>query len=550
MKIAFKYVVAIGFIITTFIACDKDFASLDSDIINSGNASNFNTERAVYRDDVIAYTKKLGPAQTNTMPINPLGFYNDPVYGSTTYSFVTQLSSSLIDPDFGDEVELDSVVLTIPYFATNDGVDEDGNPVFILDSVYNPLFPIKLSIYENNYFLRDFDPNSTFDDPQGYFSNQSSSETDPISSTALEGTPIVTSVDSNVDLNFFTPNSSIIQLTDVDGNVTSTLTPSLRVKLEKEFWQQKILDMEGQPELSNSNNFNNYFRGLYFKAESQAGNGNLMLLNFGSTSANVTLYYTRAPFTEGADRDEVTYVLNFSGNKATFIESNPSFVVQDGDETNGDQNLFLKGGQGSIAEIKLFGGTDVDEDPLDDNIFETFKSQFVNVDEEGNYVSRKRLINEANLVVKLDETFDLAEENTRLYLYDAENNISLLDYSFDITNSISPFDSRTEHLGQLQTIENEQGQEEKVYKFNITQHIVNLLTNDSTNVKLGLSVSNNVNLEGEFVQPDVQLTPETTIENAPISSILSHRGTVLGGSAHPNENKRVFLEIFYTEPEN
>ena len=549
MKIALKYLFATAFIITTFLACDKDFASLDSDIINSGNASSFDIERLVYNEDVITYSKKLGPVQTNTMPINPLGVYNDPVYGTTTYSFVTQLSSPLLDPDFGEEVELDSVVLTIPFFATNLGLDEDGNSVFELDSVFNQANPIKISIFENTYFLRDFDPNSEFDEPQNYFSNQSSSETDFISQAALEGPPINLAIDNDVNLNAFTPEPDRIELWDEEDNVIDILGPSLRVKLEKEFWQQKILDMQDQPELSNTNNFNNYFRGIYFKIEPIGGTGNLMYLNFGSSNANIVLYYTKAPFTEGADRDEVTYTLNFTGNRVSFLENNFNLNVVDGDETNGDANLFLKGGEGSIAEIKLFGGTDIDDDPSD-NLFEQFKSEFVNMDEDGKFLSRKRLINEANLIFRIDETFNISQEETRLYLYDAENNFPLSDYFLDAENSAIPFNSRTEHLGQLRTIENELGQEEKIYKFNVTQHIINLLTADSTNVKLGLSVSNNINLEGTIVQPNAQTSPTTTVENVPVSSILSNRGTVLIGNAHPNENKRVFLEIFYTEPEN
>ena len=53
MKIALRYIAFVAIIVTSFIACDKDFASLDSDIINSGNASNFDTDRSVY-DNIIA----------------------------------------------------------------------------------------------------------------------------------------------------------------------------------------------------------------------------------------------------------------------------------------------------------------------------------------------------------------------------------------------------------------------------------------------------------------------------------------------------------------
>ena len=246
----------------------------------------------------------------------------------------------------------------------------------------------------------------------------------------------------------------------------------------------------------------------------------------------------------------MTFTLNFSGNRVTFLDNTFNFPLADGDETNGDVNLYLKGGEGSVGEIKLFDGTDVDEDHSTNTTFEDFKSEFVNTTDEGKFLSRKRLINEANLVVKVDETFPLDDEETRLFIYDAENNTPLVDFFLDTENGSVPFNSRINHLGQIQTIQNDQGEDERVYKFNITRHMINLLTEDSTNVKLGIAVSNNVNLEASFIQPKVQLTPSSTVEQAPLSSILSHRGTVLTGSNHPNANKRVYLEIFYTEPEN
>ena len=245
MRIALKYIAFIAIIITSFIACDKDFASLESDIINSGNASNFDTDRAVY-NSVIAYSKKLGPVQTNTAPLNQLGVYNDQVYGTTIYNTVTQLTSTLLDPDFGENVELDSVVLTIPYFSRNTGeLDDDGNSIFELDSVFNADSPMNLSLFENSYFLRDFDPNSEFDDPQAYYSNKSTSETDLIPTSALEGTPINLLGGTTNTIVAFRPSSSLIFLTDVDGNLTQTLAPSLRVKLDTDYWFDKIFAMEG-----------------------------------------------------------------------------------------------------------------------------------------------------------------------------------------------------------------------------------------------------------------------------------------------------------------
>jgi len=67
---------------------------------------------------------------------------------------------------------------------------------------------------------------------------------------------------------------------------------------------------------------------------------------------------------------------------------------------------------------------------------------------------------------------------------------------------------------------------------------------DSTNVKLGLVVTSNV---GSIDQLDL-LTDEDII--IPSGTILSPRGTVLFGNNIVDEEKKVKLTIYYTEPDN
>ena len=79
-----------------------------------------------------------------------------------------------------------------------------------------------------------------------------------------------------------------------------------------------------------------------------------------------------------------------------------------------------------------------------------------------------------------------------------------------------------------------------------------MLLRDSTNVELGLSVSVNINLENPAAggpQRRVQDSDDTDF-TIPVSAILTPRGTVLHGSNTEDESRRVYLEIFYTEPNN
>ncbi|WP_204344272.1 DUF4270 domain-containing protein [Psychroserpens algicola] len=545
-KIALKNLAVLALLISSFIACDKDFSDIDSDIINNDNASHFNTNSQDF--DVIAYTKVLDPVQTSSLPINMIGVYNDPNYGMTTASVVTQISSPTINPDFGEGVELDSVILTIPYFSTPTEITEEGETLYDLDSVFGSS-PIKLSLYESNYFLRDINPNSedNINEPQLYYSNMSTG-LDNISSALLEGVEIPVN-NGDIDLDNFVPSDTQIRLTDGDEELTGLLAPSLRLSLGVGYWFSKIIDMQGEPELSNLNNFRDYFRGIYIKAEPINGSGNMMLLNLLNSGANITLYYTKDNDLGEEVRLDGTYTLNFNGNRVNFLSND--FTIQQGNDVEGDESLYLKGGQGSIAEVKLFNGDDIDEDNSTNNIFETFKNEFVETDEEGNFVSSKKLVNEANLVFFVNQDLVNGGEPNRVYIYDIDNQRPLPDYSLDIANTSFPEFSRINHLGRLQREGDEFDGDGIKYKLRITEHINNLLLRDSTNVKLGLAVSGNINLENNSFQYDILNTSDTD-ETIPVSAIVSPRGTVLFGNNTNtvNDEKKLYLEIFFTEPNN
>jgi len=504
------------FILGSLVACNIDFASIDSDVINPDNAKNFLTDYEEY--PVITYSKDIGPVQTNGLSSNLLGYYYDPVYGTSISNFVSQMSPASFDPTFGENVVLDSVVLTIPYFSTLTEIDTVGNSIYELDSIFGET-PIKLSVFQNNYFLRDFDPNSEFNDPQKYFSN---------GLTFSEGELLYQD-------DLFSPSEKQIILTVID-TVTNEmvesgrLAPAIRVKLNNPndtFWQDLIFNKEGEPELSNQNNFANYFRGLYFNAEATDLNGTMMMLNFASTDANITLYYKNDVNNSG------TFVLNFGGNQINIFDNNFT-PIPDGDEINGDERLYLKGGEGSMAIVNLFNG----DDEGNSTDFEEFKKSY----KENDII--KRLVNEAYLEFYVDQTIVQGQEPDRLYIYDLNNKITLIDYVFD--QSVSDTSTKLDHLVPLQRVDDESNGLGIKYKIRITEHIKNLAFKDSTNVKLGLVVTTNVASINSFELQD----EDAILSEIPSGAILSPRGTVLHGNNTTNEDKKVTFKIYYTEPNN
>ena len=535
-------------------ACDNEFSEIGTGIVGTPG---FEIKNGSY--PVKTYNKKMTPFKSDGLAENLLGYYYDPLFGGSKVDFVGQLAPRTFAPDFGDATALDSVVLTIPYTSTTE-IGET-TTTYALDYLYGS-DPIKLSIYKNNYYLRAFDPNADLDSPQNYYSNGTLAQGETIGASDLEGQLIYHDNDyfpSAVSIDLWEDNEE----TDV-FEVASTLQPSLRVHLFSPtgensnplatFWDDLIFSKEEDDVLSSSSNFYEYFRGLYFKAESiTPTGGNLMQMDFSSSDANVTIYYS---YEETINVDEQTstiilqgeYEMNFTGNRVNIFDNtfNASVLQTINDTTTdaeGDDYLYLKGGEGSMAVVELFA----DEAG---NSEEDQKNEFREVND--GLVTVKRLINEAYLEFYIDETQSNSDLPNRVYLYDLDNNIPMADFFLDQTVNTTSSDSKFTHLVPLSTETSADGTEQKKYKIRLTEHLNNIIIDDSTNVKLGLVVSSNVgaaNTRGFQTSIDVGIDSDiTTIEGVPTGTVLSPKSVVLHGSNSPVAAKRVKLNIYYTEP--
>jgi len=540
--------IIICLVLFSIYSCEKDFTSIDSDVINSENAVNFETKSIEY--PILTHTKRVDPVQSNNLPSFLLGYYNHPVFGESSSSFVGQMVPENYSPEFGESPVLDSVILTIPYFSRGVETSDEDDITYELDSVYGDN-PIKLSIYRNNFFLRSFDPYGEFDDTQKYYSNGSLSDIESINQSQLEG-------DLLFEIDDFVPDASQINLTELDTLdvpfVSQKIAPALRVRLDdpnNEYWQNLIFANEGNPELSNENNFKEFFRGLYIKVESLSSEGSIMLLNLASSNTNITVHYTSdTPITSETDTDnidEITtyqndYVLNFSGVLLNVFNNNYSLDLSNSNEVNGDEKIYLKGGEGYVGLVDLFNGTVEDEVGEDVDAFDHFKSFFY--DEISD--SPLKLINEAYIEFYVDQELNLENEPDRIFLYNYEQNTSLIDYFLDQSVSTTTINAKINHLEPLKRVDDEPEGQGIKYKVRITEHLNNIILRDSTNARLGLGVINNIAATAFFKildenEEDIQLASGV---------ILSHKGTVLHGNQSNQMDKRPKIKIYYTEPED
>ncbi len=501
---------AILFIIIALSSCQDDISSIGSGILGD------ETPNGILDDSqtVIAYSRKLGPVQSNRLPVYQLGVYNDPVYGKSTVNMLSQLTLESNNPTFGDSAVVDSVFVYLPFFSTPTTVDS--TTTYTIDSIYGGS-PINVNIFASNYFLRDYDPNSGFQEFQNYYTNQGPNFQEFL------GTRL-----GSVE-NFIPNNNGLVLYKGTDK--VEKIGPGLRVKLDSTFFQDKVINMAGTEELRNNNNFKNFVRGLYFETSTIENNGSLFI--FDASKAYVSIFYSFDNADNPDEKDKGVFKLNLGGISVnTFQNQLPQQIqtaVNNPNIQTGNENLYLRGGDGIISVVELFG-KDNDNNGVADEL-EVLRD-------------KKWIINEANLIfyVNKDLMVGGATEPERIVIYDLKNSNVLADYLIDPTNGLPPIDALTNHYGRLQRGSDGNGE---YYKMKITSHISNLINKDSTNVPLGIVVSQNVAIR----TTQKLLNPmEPNIEQIPSGSLISPEGTILYGNATPNQEKRLKLQIYYTEP--
>ena len=599
------YNIFILVVILSELSCTKEYNSIGTEILKSNTF-----ETSLENIPVFASQKLIQPFKSNGLSSYQLGQINDNIFGKTEASFITQLTLSQPNPSFGkwdseSEINGDSnnikvieenetvnnVVLEIPFFnntfdSDGDGVidlyDVDSNDIYsdsdgdgVSDIVErsngtDPLNPdtdgdgindnedtesinpnngatvydvdsligninasFKIKIEELDYYLRDYDPTNNFESFQKYYSDD----------LFIKNFSKETLFDDNIEID---TNEVVIfneddpDTNDVDESTTvkERLSPRLKIPLDNAFFQDKILDKEGSVDLLSPDNFNLFFKGLIISSYNFSDDL-LMILDYSNSKIKINYDYDVYNDNGTADDTSDDFVVkenkNFeillSGNQINlFNKDNNSQEILD--NVNNSENLskgYLKGGEGVMLELDLFTENN------GENILNEIKS-------------KGWLINEANLTVYVDQTtinsYGGLIEPARLYLYNIEDQTPLIDYFIDNSTGNKESDKKTNHDGLLEYQSDKKGLK---YKIRISEHIKNIVRNDSISPKLGLVVTSSI----ENSQ-NLDLRENYSLSTIPISSAINPLGTVIYGPNPESENfdKRLRLEIYYTEINN
>ena len=588
-----------------FISCNKDYKTVGLNLIDN------NTFRTNLEEIPLSVKmRNIPPYVSNVVQTFQIGEYNDNIYGSSKVSFLSQVNFEDPNLVFGDYAQsnednpdgnisriqenetIKNVFLDIPFFTNiddddNDGViniydvdstdpysdsdgdgvsdadesnlgqnplDEDtdgdgildgedtesinpyaGRTLYELDSLIgNTEATFKLKVSELDYFLRPYDPDSNFEKFQKYYSNNTLPEN--FSGYTLFDSEI--KIDSN-ELVFYNEDDPETEEDDESEVVKERLSPRIRVDLDHDFFQTKFLDIEGSQEISNLDNFKLYFKGLVLEAY-DFSDPLLMILNFNEAEIKVVYEYQKynkqdTPddnSDDTVDTEEADFLFKLNGIQLNSFKHDayPGYVYSAiADTITNPERVYLKGGQGIMAEIELF---------KDDN----------GVDVLEEIRSKEWLVNEANISIYIDKEMLSSSggiiEPSRLYLYDLVNKAPIIDYFVDNSAGQKSYQNKVIHGGIIELDDDKNG---LMYKIRISEHIKNVVRKDSTNVKLGLVVSSDINNTINIEVKDSEYMLFT-----PLSSAINPLGTVLIGPSPSAENfdKRMKLNLFYTEVNN
>ena len=601
MKVKF-YIVCFLF----FISCNKEYNTIGTDFLRSDT---FDTN--VEYVDVAVKQKRIPPFKSIGLPIYQLGKIQDQIFGNRDATFVTQLGLEELNPIFGitsqtkeeegddsniliikeNELVVDAY-LDIPFYnntfdSDGDGVideydvdpfdiysdsdgdgladvlersngtdpldpdtDDDGildnvdtdtiNPrqgatVYDIDSLIgNREASFKVKVQELDYFLSTYDPSNNFETFLKYYSNDQFIEN--FTGKVLFDGEVEINTEEIVIYKEDDPDTDDV---DESTQVKERLTPRLRIPIDKDYMQSKIIDMEGNIDLSNQDNFNLYFKGLFLSAY-DFSDPLLLILNYADASINIVYEYdkynrndtTDDTSDDTIDREKKTFKLNLTGNQINILKQDPlSPEISKALNSNSEdlKRVYLRGGEGIMMEIDLF------DDGTGNDIL-------------GEIKSNGWLINEANLTMYIDkEAIDMSGgiiEPSRLFLYDIESKAPVVDYFIDQSQGQKPKDQKAVHSGLIEIDEDKKGIK---YKIRISEHVKNIIRNDSLNKKLALVVTSDIT---NAVNTELKNNDE--LEYIPISSVINPLGTILYGPNPEaiNHDKRFRLELFYTEINN
>lgn len=286
-------------------SCKKDIDTIGLDL-QDGTLGN-----AYVEIPLSAYSTLEDSLFTKNLLYTLLGEIHDPIFGGTRAGFCTQFALQGSNTTLGDNLTLDSVVLTLQYGG------------YYGDT----LSGLRLEVYELSEQLTKAQ----------YYSNES----DP----------------SHLGVNLVRSNAPILPTPTTRVKIdTATYTAHLRIRLTDDFGN-RLLNMSTS-DLATNSTFQSAFYGLVVKATAN-GSGNLCYFSPTAAQSGLTLYYkageTTKKYTFPITTDCARY--NFYTHDYTTGSTDFQRQVINGDTSRGKEMLYIQptGGVKTHVSLDAFG---------------------------------------------------------------------------------------------------------------------------------------------------------------------------------------------------
>lgn len=288
LKITFISFVAAS--LCLFAACKKDPSAIGLDIHPQSDKV---TAATLVSEGIKAYTFREDSISTDERSYALLGCYNDPVFGLTTASFITQMRLLSFNTSFGTNARADSMQIIMDYYSFYG--DTSQQQTFYLYEMANAIYPD--SVYYSNF---------------------------------------------NTD-NFISPAGLISTYSYYPKPNDTALIVSIPATFARKF-------VEDAPSTVYEDNtkFLEFFKGFCFVADSANPSSSIIYFNLLSTRTKVVLYYTN-------DSTSASYTFGINANCAriNLFDHNysTSQVTGINDSVNVHANLFVQGMSGTGLRI-------------------------------------------------------------------------------------------------------------------------------------------------------------------------------------------------------
>jgi len=294
-----------------------------------------------------------------------LGAFSEGQFGMQKASFLTQLRMSTDNFDFGKTPKVDSVVFVMKPSVSSVADSIVTRPLKdenILIGTENVAVSTEIKTYPTDFNFKygktklgtggshtlmhiNVDEITTFLDGNTdafKYSNVAVSTGESLGSGILEG---------RVSAKTITKKS--------DNSTVFTSDPGLRIRLNKDFFQTKILDKNGKPELMDAANFTRYFKGIRLSVTDTDG----YLLQVSPDNMEIIMYYTNEKNDNGTiTRPQSTFKFSLAGNVGNarigqyeYDRTNSAWgeARNSINPTTGDKKLYLQGMGGPSVLVKI-----------------------------------------------------------------------------------------------------------------------------------------------------------------------------------------------------